>query len=1439
MVEVVEQERENLPGRNTLHFPTSKEKTWLKARHLIQQQELQRQEQRDGKATVVSSPDDIHDHIGGISQEDFRISQQEDAVQRLRREQIKWANDSSRKAYSSSDSDEDAVEFSRTRRRLKASRQRSRSDARPSKVHQATVTECIEAANTPESIAKVFESGTKGSAVQSCAITAVTASSPAVFTKGPNAPPMPSSVDSRGPVQNLSSKPSASSSTGPKTSTDASLGRKLHAGVVGSAAGQQLGSPVRGIHSTYGTAGCAAVASNSPSPKRAMTISATASVVVLIQDYAFSHSELDVHLGQQVQFLLADDTPWHAEHDLVGSCPAGNACLEFESGLLHKGGLTAYTFNPICSGEMQVQCKVYPDMQCLVRVHEDDISNYSSGSLFRSKDKPKRRGVMHVASARSPAERVVSGVSNHRSGGGRDHSITPFPALGSGFCSSTSTSIRGPDASPGRSAHILDPVIEQWPQEHGDCGSPTANHQQQESQPLRSLSLDIGSHTSGRPSGPPPAGSGADSRWGAFTPVQGVSYRVLPSAAMSGELSESQSSFYDSDDIFSDCEASLGSRKWNVGTMSPGVLASALSSTAEKYFNNGTPAERTVNPTRSMTLLPPAEVGSSMADVDVDDDHGYRNDVEDGQASWEEENEDDDDMQSDELDRKRQETVTVVLDDYNFRPKELVVRCGTHVRFRRKGSGPAVCLSCDGEFSSHDVSHHRVNVTHTFSTPGSYEIRNEIYSFMVCNVDVTSTSCSISNSVDSFTDMVGSSSQTSSYSSGISHSMAGSGLGSGSSRHTSVPKLQGSFAMPAVAQHNRASIEQIAHQTGSSDCASSNHSSCLPAERYIKYGSRADTGCSGMVPCSTVTTTVDATTTTVTTTSVTTTTTTYHNRSNATNQGSALSAAAAETAPSPTASATTNKPAALFGSFTQPLPARAAMDEHNAAAPSAAVSADGSENEKEDVGDDSERDEGERGTGKTYAQRKKAKQKKKFRLKKKAMASTGDESMLSNAVNGSVLSSDLPSAAGPVYSKSPLLRVRNEDLSSPQWQSLMSAEADCVVDFDSDSSDEEEPASPREAHPFENAGPAVGTMRDSCLENPDDKAGLAAATEKKEAQRVEADAEREAEVVHEQEHVDGGAASPDHGLAAADAATPSDPLDEEQHCSPSSPSKEEEGDGVTACSIYATPSKPIPDTKLSKSNSARSKTKSKGKKRKPRESGKAEGTAAGGAGAAVISACGMERARTSTEGGAIEAGRDANNTKFPGDSSDDKEAPTPVFSIPHAAPTRTLLSSSTTLAGATVSLAEPQPEEGFPAWQEESIESDLQFETPKRKKKTSRLLGEDSRAAPSPTGKAAPSLDAGCNTGQISAHTRAAATDTLLPRLGSRLTTPAPQIASAKPDSQFTTPAPRGASHPSSSRLTTPAEDRMLRNYENRLEVLLLSRKFYFTTLLEIIALLY
>ena len=80
--------------------------------------------------------------------------------------------------------------------------------------------------------------------------------------------------------------------------------------------------------------------------------------LVMIEDYAFSVSTMDVVVGQWIEFRLAEDVPAHAEHEICGISTVKQLC--FESPLLqvafvhHNSFIDALSNSHACRHSFQI-----------------------------------------------------------------------------------------------------------------------------------------------------------------------------------------------------------------------------------------------------------------------------------------------------------------------------------------------------------------------------------------------------------------------------------------------------------------------------------------------------------------------------------------------------------------------------------------------------------------------------------------------------------------------------------------------------------------------------------------------------------------------------------------------------------------------------------------------------------------------------------------------------------------------------------------------------------------------------------------------------------------------------------------------------------------------------------------------------------------------------
>lgn len=161
-----------------------------------------------------------------------------------------------------------------------------------------------------------------------------------------------------------------------------------------------------------------------------------------------------------------------------------------------------------------------------------------------------------------------------------------------------------------------------------------------------------------------------------------------------GELSESQSSFYDSDDIFSDFDTPV-----------------KLEQTFDEHF---TPPKTPAGPAwgnrapEPSLFVPPTTLHAPTITKPRVASHNVSH--------------------------------IVTLDDFAFRPSHILVRCGEWVRFRRPASQVHASLVCEGEFVSSEVNWpvegDYLSLDHCFTNPGSFDVQNVIFTFCKCNVIV-------------------------------------------------------------------------------------------------------------------------------------------------------------------------------------------------------------------------------------------------------------------------------------------------------------------------------------------------------------------------------------------------------------------------------------------------------------------------------------------------------------------------------------------------------------------------------------------------------------------------------------------------------------------------------------------------------------------------------
>lgn len=83
----------------------------------------------------------------------------------------------------------------------------------------------------------------------------------------------------------------------------------------------------------------------------------------------------------------------------------------------------------------------------------------------------------------------------------------------------------------------------------------------------------------------------------------------------------------------------------------------------------------------------------------------------------------------------------VVVEDFVFRPDEVVIPVGFCVEFVARGNASTHKLFCDSEsgseFDNQSLDDFRRSFSHVFIAEGIYEVKNEIFSFMVCRITVS------------------------------------------------------------------------------------------------------------------------------------------------------------------------------------------------------------------------------------------------------------------------------------------------------------------------------------------------------------------------------------------------------------------------------------------------------------------------------------------------------------------------------------------------------------------------------------------------------------------------------------------------------------------------------------------------------------------------------
>lgn len=83
----------------------------------------------------------------------------------------------------------------------------------------------------------------------------------------------------------------------------------------------------------------------------------------------------------------------------------------------------------------------------------------------------------------------------------------------------------------------------------------------------------------------------------------------------------------------------------------------------------------------------------------------------------------------------------ISVEDFVFRPDAITVEQGSAVQFTYHGSVSVQKLCCDDEFDSVGLDGDQLAIfVHTFLTPGTFTVVNEVFSFMSCRITVTKSS---------------------------------------------------------------------------------------------------------------------------------------------------------------------------------------------------------------------------------------------------------------------------------------------------------------------------------------------------------------------------------------------------------------------------------------------------------------------------------------------------------------------------------------------------------------------------------------------------------------------------------------------------------------------------------------------------------------------------
>ncbi len=147
-------------------------------------------------------------------------------------------------------------------------------------------------------------------------------------------------------------------------------------------------------------------------------------VRLTIQDYDFTSLDNIVYLGDTIEFNLASDVPWHAEHVLVGTSVIKP--LQFESPLLQQGEKTSFRFTPLKVGDIHVSCKIYSDCCTTIHIVKRDRTSINNNTNNVSNAAISVNGTSKAYIAQSPLRPVTSNNSGGTGNGGTGTDYSSF-----------------------------------------------------------------------------------------------------------------------------------------------------------------------------------------------------------------------------------------------------------------------------------------------------------------------------------------------------------------------------------------------------------------------------------------------------------------------------------------------------------------------------------------------------------------------------------------------------------------------------------------------------------------------------------------------------------------------------------------------------------------------------------------------------------------------------------------------------------------------------------------------------------------------------------------------------------------------------------------------------------------------------------------------------